>query len=126
MVNVAVSGSVTGSSPVAGSLGSTVGSSNVAGVDVASPGGEASTLGGGVGVEVGSGVQVGNGVAVATDGVGCKATMIRLRIMLTAIKPLKIKMMVWLKLCLRRLRLRLLTRLYLLEKAVQLGSAAGR
>jgi hypothetical protein len=113
---------VAGSGPVAGSVSPRVGNSSVAGVGGASALGDGS----GVGVEVGSGVQVGDGVGVATDEVGCKATMNRLRIMLTAIKPLRIKMMVWLKLCFRRLRLRLLTKLYLLQKAVQLGSAAGR
>jgi hypothetical protein len=89
-VDVMVGVAVAGSGPATGSVGSTVGSCRAGDV------GEASLVGVGPVVGEGSGVQVGHGVGVATGG--CKATMIRLRIMLTAIKPLRIMMTVWLKL----------------------------
>ena len=80
-VAVIVGVAVAGSGPATGSVGSSVGSCKV-----------------GVGPVVGegSGVQVGRGVGVATGG--CKTTMIRLRTMLTAIRPLRIMTTVWLKL----------------------------
>jgi hypothetical protein len=77
-------------------VGSRVGGGRVGDVGEASLVGAASLVSEGAGVGEGRGVQVGHGVGVGTGG--CKATMIRLRTMLTAIRPLMIMMTVWLKL----------------------------
>jgi hypothetical protein len=116
-VGVMVGVAVAGSGPDTGSVASRVGTDRAGDVGEASAVGEGPAVGEGGGVKVGSAVQVGIGVGVATGG--CKATMIRLRTMLTAIRALRTKMTVWLRLRFCFLRLRLLTKLYLLEKAAQ-------